>query len=237
VIAPGRDADAVRLRRAALAALVLDLAGAGLIGLALRLPAARGVAPGPADLSVFLADDAGPSSAPDQAATPEPPVSAPPPVTATPEPFPEAVPVSAWPEPQAAVAREPVPGSAGAVESPPGPTAAYPSAPPEAGYLGEAADTGTPASELLVLLDALVRRHLAYPPLARQRNVEGVVELSLTVARDGSLGQARLARSSGSAILDRAARALMDKVFPLQLTAPLREPLAISINIVYALDP
>jgi TonB family protein len=45
-----------------------------------------------------------------------------------------------------------------------------------------------------------------YPEAARKGNIEGTAQLDVLVRRDGTVGDARVSRSSGSAELDAAAR-------------------------------
>ncbi|MFQ5642590.1 MAG: energy transducer TonB [Thiogranum sp.] len=54
------------------------------------------------------------------------------------------------------------------------------------------------------LLEALLP-HFDYPPLARRRGWQGRVNVGLHVAADGDLTRIRLVKSSGYALLDRAA--------------------------------
>ena len=54
------------------------------------------------------------------------------------------------------------------------------------------------------LLEALLP-HFDYPPLARRRGWQGRVNVGLHVAADGDLTRIRLIKSSGHALLDRAA--------------------------------
>jgi len=54
------------------------------------------------------------------------------------------------------------------------------------------------------LLEALLP-HFDYPPLARRRGWQGLVNVGLHVAADGELTRIRLVESSGHALLDRAA--------------------------------
>jgi len=244
VIGTRHCADAARLRRAALIALGLDLAGGGLLGLALRLPAARGAVPGPAEMAVFLADDIGTSPAPDRAAAPDQ-AAAGVADAASPKAPAEAAPLPALTTPsgmQSAVAEGPTtPQNAASAAMPATATATAPAESAEAGNPGTPAGSGGVAAdgmtenELLARIETLVGERLSYPPLARQRNIEGVVELSLTVARDGSLAESWLFRSSGSAILDRAARNLVRAVFPIPLSRNLAADLSTTIRIAYRL--
>lgn len=58
--------------------------------------------------------------------------------------------------------------------------------------------------------------HFDYPPVARRRGWEGVVQVGLRVEADGQLSRLRLIASSGHALLDRAALLSLGRVAPLQ---------------------
>jgi len=105
--------------------------------------------------------------------------------------------------------------------------------------LSEAIASGSPGTasraELVRHIDALVRERLVYPPLARRRNIEGVVKLTLFIDMQGRLGGSSPVCGSGSPILDRAAKALVEEIFPIYLAGGLEEPVYISIMISYSL--
>jgi len=96
----------------------------------------------------------------------------------------------------------------------PSPSARVSRAPPRA-----SATTSRPASPVptVVLASASSRGHVVsasplatnappdYPPVARSRGWEGTAWIRATVEVDGSVSQAALERSSGFAVLDRAA--------------------------------
>ena len=64
-------------------------------------------------------------------------------------------------------------------------------------------------------LAAAMLRARVYPPAAKGRGLMGTARVYLDVARDGSLLQAGLMTSSGSASLDRAALAAAERArFP-----------------------
>ena len=69
-------------------------------------------------------------------------------------------------------------------------------------------------------LQELLESRQRYPLAARRRKLEGRVEFSVYVSREGRLDKAVLARSSGSRILDRAARELLEGVFPVDYALP-----------------
>jgi protein TonB len=91
------------------------------------------------------------------------------------------------------------------------------------------------SAELVLRIDALVRERLIYPPLARRRNIEGVVKVTLLIDEYGRLDGRTLVQSSGSSILDRAAIALVEEIFPLSLAGGLEKPVHISIMVSYSL--
>jgi len=57
-----------------------------------------------------------------------------------------------------------------------------------------------------------LKRAQRYPPGARIRRAEGVVMVSFTLSRDGSVVASRLARSSGDPDLDEEAEAMLRRV-------------------------
>ncbi|MCK9530032.1 MAG: TonB family protein [Gammaproteobacteria bacterium] len=67
-------------------------------------------------------------------------------------------------------------------------------------------------------LDLALARHFRYPLLARRQGWQGEVLLSVPVAADGSLGPTTVLRSSGHAVLDRAALAALARVPALSWT-------------------
>jgi protein TonB len=91
------------------------------------------------------------------------------------------------------------------------------------------------AEGILRQLEILIRENLVYPPLARKRNIQGEVRVSLLIGTDGTLTGSTLVRGSGSSILDKAAIALVERLFPLDLGQRLDEPTSVIIRIVYSL--
>jgi periplasmic protein TonB len=71
--------------------------------------------------------------------------------------------------------------------------------------------------EFLILLQELISENLVYPRRARQRGIEGTVILELVIDAEGMLRSRRIERESGSSMLDRAALALLDSVFPVSV--------------------
>jgi protein TonB len=59
-----------------------------------------------------------------------------------------------------------------------------------------------------------LRRALRYPREARREGIKGTVVVSFTISKNGSIGGVRIARSSGSALLDRAAGEAVQRAAP-----------------------
>ncbi len=111
----------------------------------------------------------------------------------------------------------------GAGESaPPSPATTHSTRPePGAAQSGSAGETSataaestraTPASQpapnrsqVLAAIEDQYRQHFYYPPLAWRHGIEGRVVLGFAVEADGQIQNARVLRSSGNAILDKAA--------------------------------
>lgn len=106
---------------------------------------------------------------------------------------------------------------------------------PGAGGQGDISGDGAAQAELLRRLEALIRGNLAYPPLARKRNIQGEVRLSLLIGADGTLLRRAMVGGSGSSILDEAAIALIDRLFPLDVGHGLVSPTTIVVRILYSL--
>lgn len=80
---------------------------------------------------------------------------------------------------------------------------------PEAGGI-----PGTPAPDMpdilareacIAWLDGRLRQFLVYPPAARRRGLEGMVELEILLDRQGGARDIRILRGSGARLLDQAA--------------------------------
>ena len=71
-----------------------------------------------------------------------------------------------------------------------------------------------PRKDFLVFLYNLIAETQEYPGKARQKMVEGTVVLKLLVEADGELSSCSVVQSSGSSMLDRAARRLLQGLFP-----------------------
>lgn len=88
-------------------------------------------------------------------------------------------------------------------------------------------------AEIVTRIAELLRQHRTYPDAALRRKVEGLVQVALAIAPDGSLASAQLHKKSGSAVLDSAALALVRAIFPLRVR--LAKPLAIIVPVEYRL--
>jgi len=218
-------------------ALCLNATGLGLVGVMLRLPRHPGVpvmsgaAAAPVSLRVRL------GLAPSAPSAPAPPALA----------APQAVPEIAARVAPTVVSSSLAAISAAATEVLATDMATAEVAAAEAaetGAAGQAGPAGVAASgaglettraELLERVDRLIRVNLAYPPLARARNIQGEVRVSLLIGTDGGLASSSMVSGSGSSILDKAAISLVRKIFPLGLDHELAEPVSIVVRIVYSL--
>ncbi len=79
-------------------------------------------------------------------------------------------------------------------------------------------------------------RSFTYPPRARREGWQGAVLLRFRVNSDGSLAAIRVVRSSGYALLDRAALGALIKVGRLSLDAALPHPLELQLPVIYHLE-
>ncbi len=99
---------------------------------------------------------------------------------------------------------------------------------------GDGADSRVPAIEAHVL-DWLAR-YRSYPRAARRAGIEGVVMVSTVMGRDGTLGERRIATSSGHPVLDRAALELLARASPVPPLADLPRDVELRLPIVYQLN-
>ena len=99
-------------------------------------------------------------------------------------------------------------------------------------------DIGTITSneheEVLAYIKEFINKNLAYPAMARQRNIEGIVGIAFEIEMDGGIVSIKVAHSSGSSILDNAAVSLIKKIRPLENTV-IKRKLALNVNIDYKL--
>lgn len=87
---------------------------------------------------------------------------------------------------------------------------------------------------------ALVRRRIEwakyYPRWARERELEGMVEIEFIIRQDGGVDGARIVGSSGHKILDKAALTTIERASPFPgLPRDIGESLKITVPIVYKL--
>lgn len=157
-----------------------------------RLDARRATLASPAAPTAALPAADSPAARP----TPTNPTSASPNATPTPEPLLAAVPPASAPpaSPVRREARRDEPGVAAAPAS-----AATAASPPPA--TGDPQPANTP----LVPPRVVLRIEPAYPQLARQRRIEGWVELDFVVGVDGQASDIRVVESSPNAVFDTAA--------------------------------
>jgi protein TonB len=88
-------------------------------------------------------------------------------------------------------------------------------------------------NKLSEMIYALIEENKQYPPLAKRRNIEGNVDVSITVSSLGELKDANVSLSSSSSILDQAAINLVKNIFPLNIT--LQSERSIMLTIRYSL--
>ncbi|OHD21941.1 MAG: hypothetical protein A2064_05065 [Spirochaetes bacterium GWB1_66_5] len=122
--------------------------------------------------------------------------------------------------------------------------------PPETVVSPQAVDRGSPAvpgtdasaslaaeiaatQAVLASLRARIAEKIRYPALARANNWQGKVLLRLALDQDGRLLGLAVRRSSGYAVLDRAAAAVLRSVIPVD--NPLGRPLQLDYEIAYEL--
>lgn len=84
-------------------------------------------------------------------------------------------------------------------------------------------------------LVAAIEAHKHYPTRARRRRQEGVVELAITIARDGTVAALQVARGSGFRSLDRAALESAGAVGPLPPLPPGIDQLQVTVPLEYRL--
>jgi len=76
-----------------------------------------------------------------------------------------------------------------------------------------------------------IQEALVYPPLARRRQVEGESTVAFEVAASGSAADVEVVRSSGSALLDRAAERAVRDAAPLPpVMGRLRVPVRFALD-------
>ena len=154
-------------------------------------------------------EDPAPLAPAPEVTLPPEPIRDPQPVTETkPEPESEPEPAEAAPPPVAAAAPQ--------VSAPPVPEAAPApvTAAPKAGL--------SPAAEIAKAswqgkLATHVNKQQRYPAEARRKRIEGEAKIGFTIGRDGKVARARIVKSSGSPLLDRAAIQMIERASPLPI--------------------
>jgi protein TonB len=86
----------------------------------------------------------------------------------------------------------------------------------------------------LAYVKDFIDKNLIYPPMARRRNVEGVVGVYFEIEQNGGPDTVRVDHSSGSSLLDNAAVLLVKKLRPPEHTTHMRT-VALRVNITYEL--
>jgi protein TonB len=87
---------------------------------------------------------------------------------------------------------------------------------------------------LLAYIKDFIDKNLVYPPMARRRNIEGVVGVSFEIERDGGIAAISVDRLSGSSILDNAAMSLVNRIRLLK-NVTIKRKLVLRVNIEYKL--
>jgi len=110
----------------------------------------------------------------------------------------------------ASVAPRPAAPSSAASPAARGPSKAKAGAGGKAGNVQGKASLSTYQSRLV----AHLRRFRAYPSAARNKRIEGVARVSITIERSGRVTAASLVGSAGHSVLDRAAIAMVRRASP-----------------------
>jgi protein TonB len=87
---------------------------------------------------------------------------------------------------------------------------------------------------LLAYIREYIDKNLVYPPMARRRNIEGIVGISFEIETNGELVSVSVHGPSGSSILDNAAVSLVKKMHRPGNIA-IKRKLAFKVNITYKL--
>ncbi|HOX12702.1 MAG TPA: energy transducer TonB [Spirochaetia bacterium] len=123
-------------------------------------------------------------------------------------------------------------------EEPGAPDSAVSPSAPGAPAAGSAAGSGgagypSPSDRAAALLLARVEAALVYPEAARRRGTEGVVGLRILLDGSGALADLKITRSSGSSLLDKAARETVAACLP--VPNPSGIPLAFELAVRFTL--
>jgi len=127
--------------------------------------------------------------------------------------------------------------TAGSADRPPDPGTAHSSSPAAAAARDSVTQTAQPKTETTgqrlsrQVLQAMLP-YFHYPLFARQQGWQGEVQVAVHIARDGSLSNLRLARTSGYPILDAAALDSLEKIHRLpDATTNLLEASGFDLNV------
>ena len=97
-----------------------------------------------------------------------------------------------------------------------------------------ASDEEEMQSSLKVTLEQELARHFSYPLLARRRGWQGEVLLAFRLEADGRIIDARVSRSSGYSVLDRAALTALGKIKRIETKTP--RGFAMQLPVIYRLE-
>jgi protein TonB len=102
---------------------------------------------------------------------------------------------------------------------------------------GRGTGSGSALSGYLREIRRLLEKHKDYPWMARRRQLQGVVAVVFTIGSGGQIEAARISRSSGHALLDRAAQDTVRRVgrFPPLPAALNRQKLTIEVPLAFRL--
>ena len=224
-----------RYRRPLIAALLFSLLLHLVLLFGFGWPVRLHPAPAGAAMQVHVGGFPSPAPAPTPAAAPPRPAAAPqklvvPREIPRQEPAPQPAPAAI----ASAVAAAPA-GDAGRAAAPAGPPAENAVSPVDRGGEVVSADA---LRQYRIDLASAARRFRSYPAMARARGWEGTVELAVVVPAGGLPPLVRLVRSSGHAVLDEQAQAMLQqavRVAPLPDSLRNRE-LNVALPIRFSLD-
>jgi protein TonB len=102
------------------------------------------------------------------------------------------------------------------------------------GRAGSGVVTDRSREALLAYIKDFIDKNLAYPAMARRRNIQGVVGVYFEIGENGELVSVAVNHSSGSSILDNAAVLLIKKIRPIE-NMPAKRKLSLNVSIDYKL--
>jgi TonB family protein len=85
-------------------------------------------------------------------------------------------------------------------------------------------------NQLNEMIYSLIEKEKHYPALARRRNIEGIVGVTISVSAAGELEDCNVSSSSGTTILDQAAINVIKSIFPLHIVLQSETELIITIR-------